>query len=425
MRTMKRNWGLWTVGAAAAGVVLLAGVASAGQYDVSTERSGSVVVFPKVLWDGTRDTIIQLTNTGNPMAHAHCFYINAALRDPSQPPGPFNQPQWNETDFDMWLTKQQPTHWEASSGRPTNPLDGFGNDGSGLDPGLVPPVPLGFRGELKCIQVDASGAPFTGNQLKGEATLRNLTGDVSEYNAVALQGNSNLSGTDIGTDLQLNLTSNNPSGEYSACPNILLFNHFADGVEDPVLSQLSNCDGNTKCFLLSNPSESSLRACSATAPCTGGESCLACPITTTLTLVPCQEDLENQIPGMVTVQFQIYDEFENPLSASTTVDCWLDAPLSSISPFFQVGRLATMSAFTRINPVGVLVGQPGNSQGGVIGVAEETRYGTALGTSAPAAAAFNLNIEGNRFDTGVPTGAADLQGRAVKGVTDHIVIPAE
>ncbi len=422
MRTMKRNWGLWTVGAAAAGVLLLAGVASAGQFDVSTERSGSVVVFPKVLWDGTRDTIIQLSNTGNPMAHVHCFYVNAALQDPSQPPGPFNQPQWSETDFDMWLTRQQPTHWEASSGRPTNPFDGFGNDGSGLDPGLVPPVPLGFRGELKCIQVDASGAPFTGNQIKGEATLRNLAGDVSEYNAVALQGNSNLSGSDIGTDLQLNLTSNNPSGEYSACPNILLFNHFADGVEDPVLSEHSAC--TSKCFDLISGTASD-RSCTTSANCNPGEECLSCPITTTLTLVPCQEDLENQIPGMVTVQFEIRDEFEVPFSASTTVDCWLDAPLSSISTQFQVGHLDTLSAFTRINPVGVLVGQSGNSQGGVIGIAEETRYGTALGTSGPAAAAFNLNIEGNRFDTGVPTGAADLKGRPVKGVTDQIVIPAE
>lgn len=420
MRTMKWNWGLWTVGAAAAGVVFLAGVAPAAQTDVSTERSGSIVIYPKVLWNGNRDTIIQLTNTGNPMAHVHCFYINAALQNPSLPPGPFNQPQWNETDFDLWLTGKQPTHWVASSGRQTNPFDGYRNDGSGLDPGLIPPVPLGFQGELKCIQTDASGAPFTGNQLKGEATLLAATGDVSEYNAVALQGNSNLAGTAIGNSLQLNYTTANPSGEYSACPNMLLFNHFADGARDLVLDQLSEC--TSKCFL---GNVASNVTCQTDANCGPGQRCLACPILTELTLVPCQEDLENQIPGMVTVQFDIHDEFEVAFSASTTVACWLNAGLGQISPQFEVGHLSTLSAFTRINPVGVLVGQPGTSDGGVIGVAEEIRYGTSLSSSAPAAAAFNLNIEGNRFDTGIPTGAADLKGRPVKGATDQIVVPVE
>ncbi len=424
MRTMKRNWGLWTVGAAVAGVVFLAGVASADQTDVSTERPGSIVVFPKVLWDGTRDTIIQLSNTGNPMAHVHCFYINAAPRDPSQPPGPFNLPQWNETDFDLWLTKQQPTHWVASQGRSSDPFDGFGSDGSGLDPGLVPPVPLGFRGELKCIQADPSdpNVPFPGNQLKGEATLRSRTGDVSEYNAIALQGNSNLAGSSIGNDLQLNITALNPSGEFSACPNMLLFNHFADGATDLVLDQLSEC--TSKCFGLSSGTSSS-RSCTTDADCNVGERCLSCPVATNLTLVPCQEDFENQVPGIVTVQFDTYNEFEQPFSSSTTVDCWLDAPLSQISSTLQIGTLDTLTAFTRINPVGVLFGSSGTSQGGVIGIAEETRWGTSLGTSAPARAAFNLDVQGNRFDQNVPTGAVDLKGRPVNGVTDHIVIPAE
>jgi hypothetical protein len=374
MRMMKRNWGLWTLGVAALGVACLGSVASAVESDVSTERSGSIVVFPKVVWDGTRDTIIQISNTGNPMVHAHCFYVNAAPQDPFQPPSVFNPPQWNETDFDIWLTKQQPTHWVVSTGRRTDFFDGFGNDGSGLDPGLVPPVPLGFRGELKCVQTDSSGAPSPGNKLKGEATLRDSGGDVSEYNAIAFQGNPNLSGADIGSDLELTRTAANP-GEYSACPNMLLFNHFADGLSDPVLGQEQE-------------------------------------VTTTLTLVPCQEDFENQIPGRVTVQFQIIDEFEVPLSASTTVDCWLDLQLSDISSNFRIGHLATPTAFTRINPV--------QGAGGVIGIAEETRRDTSDGVGPAATAAFNLNVEGNRYDQ-----AKDLDGNAVTGVTDHIVVPAE
>ena len=100
MRMTKRNRGLWALSAAAVGVPSLAQMASAGPTDVSTERLGSIIVFPKVVWDGVRDTIIQITNTSNNQAFAHCFYINAGA------PG-----LWNETDFDIFLTKQQPTHW--------------------------------------------------------------------------------------------------------------------------------------------------------------------------------------------------------------------------------------------------------------------------------------------------------------------------
>src|SRR5215470_4063093 len=146
MRMMKRNRGLWTAGAVALGALLLASVASADEADVSTERSGSIVIFPKIVWDGTRDTIVQISNTGNPMVHAHCFYVNASPVDPSLPPSVLNPPQWQETDFDIWLTRQQPTHWVVSTGRRPFIFDDFGTDGAGFDPGLVPPVPLGFRG---------------------------------------------------------------------------------------------------------------------------------------------------------------------------------------------------------------------------------------------------------------------------------------
>ena len=54
---------------------------------VTTEQSASILVFPKVIADGTRDTIIQITNTSNNMRHAHCFYVNGALTDPTLPAG--------------------------------------------------------------------------------------------------------------------------------------------------------------------------------------------------------------------------------------------------------------------------------------------------------------------------------------------------
>ena len=46
--------------------------------DTTTEQSSSILIFPKVVFDGSRDTVIQISNTSNSMVHAHCFYVNAA-----------------------------------------------------------------------------------------------------------------------------------------------------------------------------------------------------------------------------------------------------------------------------------------------------------------------------------------------------------
>src|SRR4030095_11966578 len=44
----------------------------------TTEQSASILIFPKVIVDGSRDTVIQISNTNNSMVHAACFYVNAA-----------------------------------------------------------------------------------------------------------------------------------------------------------------------------------------------------------------------------------------------------------------------------------------------------------------------------------------------------------
>jgi hypothetical protein len=415
MRMMTGNRVLWVLGAAVIGLSVLARVASADIDSVTTEdaqHAGSIIIFPKVVWDGTRDTIIQIANTGNLLAFAHCFYVNGA------------QGQCNETDFDLVLTKQQPTQWTASGGRRTDPNDGFGYPGSGFDPGLVPAVALGFFGELKCVQVNEDGSPFRGNALKGEATLRRLDGDVSEYNAIAFRGNTDASSSDPRSsgdpnDLLLDLTprtdgtvGGDDTGMYSACPDTLLFDHFTYGATDPVLGGSSAAFG--KC----------------TAP-TG------CPVTTELTLVPCQEDLENQQAAGVTVQFVIRNEFEEHFSASTSVSCFLNIPLNQIAPpgnnAFTVGTLGTTTAYTRINP--------STGQGGVLGLAEESHCDSPetgkpcnpnyLGNgtvSGSANAAFNLHTEGNRFDAatngdGTPL-SCGINGGSGPCALDHIVVVA-
>jgi len=390
------------------GLVSVLALASVTQAEVSTDVSGSVLVFPKVVYDGNnvvdagldgRDTIIAISNTSNNMVHAHCFYVNGA-------PDAFGNPLWQVTDFTIWLTKQQPTHWVASQGRPVNPSDNFpsGQDGSGIDPGAIPPVPPGFQGELKCVQIDASGTPFGGNNLKGEGLIRAGDGDVSKYNAVAILANPDLAGDGPANELLLNNTPIN-DGEYNACPNQLYLNHFVDGQP----SAIENL----------NPEA-----------CTGGQ----CPIRTYLTLVPCSQDFENQVPSEVTVQFAIVNEFENVFSASTTVECYettrladIDAPtgrctlsggscttdkqcLDGLNGFcsknsvFAIGTLGTGAAFTRISPVAL--------DGGVIGIAEEIHYND---NGVAGRAAWNLQQNGNRYDATV-----DLPGGPV---VDTITIP--
>jgi hypothetical protein len=406
-RAVKRS--IWGLGAAVVGIVTSTSVALA---EVSTDVSGSVLVFPKIIWDGPtatiygRDTIVQISNTSNNMVHAHCFYVDART---------FNGiPVWQVTDFAIWLTKQQPTHWVVSQGRAVNPTDGYEEDGSGLDPGAIPPVPEGFEGELKCIQVDASGNPFGGNNLKGEAVLRRDDGDVSKHNAIAILANPDLAGGDPALELRLDNSVFN-DGEYNSCPQTTLLNHFVDGSDDPVVDEFNEVW------------------------CADDE----CPIRTYLTLVPCTQDFENQNFESVTVQFSIVNELEQVFSASTTVACWVNFRLADVdaptgrctdddsrcisdrecilrdagfcdkTSVFAIGNLGTSTAFTRITPVAL--------DGGVLTVAEEIHYNhfDAKGqqTTHSAWAAWNPQTTGNRYDATDPNRGGPPGGPVVDVIT--------
>ncbi|MGD9763390.1 MAG: hypothetical protein AB7V27_06740 [Candidatus Binatia bacterium] len=307
--------------------------------------------------DGTRDTIIQITNTSNSVVYAHCFYVNGALTFPDHRPGPTNPPLWTEVDFDIILTKQQPTHWVVSRGRAFNPLapictnlPGLGgpnydcND-AGLFGGRVPPVVEYFTGELKCIEVDASGMPLSGNHLKGEATIvtRNNceldggstgecilteepcgigsgdptctdTYDVAKHNAIGLRGNENNDGDGI---LCLGGEPNDscPLGaEYDACPNFWIANHFADDAPDPVI----DFDDDTE-------------------------------VETVWTIVPCTQNFETQVPETVTIFIETWNEFEQAFSSFVTVTCWGEFELDDINPVtFDYGALGSTFAQSRL-----------------------------------------------------------------------------
>jgi len=348
---MRRQRGLAGVMALAALVGFGVGVNPA-QARITTEESASILVFPKVIANGVRDTIIQITNTSNNMRHAHCFYVNAAPTLEGQPISDDNPPLWTEIDFDITLTKQQPTKWVVSTGRRFPAFEdtcaGMATDPSrncnsndtgtadadccdaGFDPGRIPPVVEDFIGELKCVEVDASGFPVGGNALKGEATLVDPNNeDVSKYNALGLKGfdTNNMDGT---LCLGGGVTAACPTGaEYEGCPRLWNMNHVSALSENPVAD--------------ANGIDSSSVA--------------------NLTMVPCTQNFETQAPQEVTVQFLAMNEFEQQLSASTSFQCWasfsLDGEEAStsnlyggISTAFERDTIGTDLVKTTVRAVG-------------------------------------------------------------------------
>ena len=335
--------------------------------DVTVEEGASIVIFPKLIVAGEFDTIVQITNISNDLVYARCFYVNAQLTIPEIPEHPIlNPPLWLETDFNIRLTRQQPTHWLVSAGRPVDPFDhcnGLPIEtcvmetnvwGLGIDPGAVPPVPDDFVGELKCIEVDASGTPIGGNHLKGEATIISTDGQVSKYNAVGIKG-TDLAGQ-TGDNLQLDNTPEQ-AGQYDACPAEILLNHFAAGDDSEFHPDLIPGDD----------------------------------VRTEITFVPCTQDFENQRPASVTLQFKIYNEFEVPFSTSTTVTCWKNIRLEDIgnSNVFNVEVLGSTVAFTIITPAD-------ETDGAVVAVAEEFHSETN-GETRTARAAFNVHTRGDHL----------------------------
>jgi hypothetical protein len=374
MRTVKWNAFLSCLCGLA---VVLGGVAVSARADVTTEKGASILIFPKVRADGTFDTIIQISNISQMPRYLHCFYVNASLldsltRQPCTVPSTTCVPQCQETDFTIWLTKWQPTHWSVREGRnfTTEPTFCMEDDyescsNAGFYPGHIPPV-TDFVGELKCVEVYVDGMPAISNSLKGEATLvavapvtdttlnSNLVaeGDVAKYNAIGIRGNSSVA---PGNPLLLD-----GGATYDACPEKLILNHFTSGAPDMVVSEIDDTASSA--------------------------------VFTDLTLVPCNEDFENQIPKWVTVQFLIFNEYEERYSTSTTVSCFLETELTNIGQVFTSDFLGTDVAHAIITPVV----QNDGSSGGLVGIAERIstmKAGTLRATAARAA--YNLHSEGS------------------------------
>jgi hypothetical protein len=286
-------------------VAVLIGV-NVAQAGVTSDRGGSILAFPKVVSDGTRDTLIQISNVLNQVTTAHCMYLDASPTIPGLPVGPNNPRRCVERDFTIRLTRQQPTIWRVSTGRLLNSLDDVVGQCTtvdqagaerqncpGFDPGNIINLGTQFEGHLLCVVTDASGTPIGSDALKGEAIIESVAaagqdGLISAYNALAFQaGTEGPNGDQI---LELD------GIEYSQCPEFLRFTHPAEGLIDPVLET---------------------------------QEVLAFD-TTAVTLMPCTLNYNSQAIPEVVLQLLVWDDMELFQSLNTTLTCWYDEFLSDV-----------------------------------------------------------------------------------------------
>ena len=335
MRGLTRSRRLLSLGMLLVIPMVVGGTARA---DLSTTEPGSIIVFPKVVADGSRDTIIHLTNTSNMNLGLHCFYTNAystcandpntvctsdfGCIDPNDPndPNEVCTPFWDVIDFDVRLTAQQPTFWRVSTGRsadvlagscrmgevcscePTNDSDpnapGISCPGFTSQPGgsFVAPQGEQFIGELRCYEVNpqdpAAVQPMAFNKVKGEAIIETLaSGEISAYNAVTIQANAATDGSGLNPDLDLVLNRQGMgAGEYNACGDRVSFTHH--GVDSS--AQLPN-------------------------GATGS-------VDTEVTLVPCSFIDSEPIPVQLTLL--AYNQAEERTSQSVDFPCYFSERLS-------------------------------------------------------------------------------------------------
>ena len=315
----------------AATLVAAVAMASSAGAITHSDRPASIQVWPKIVVDTSGrfsggvpvNTLLTMSNTDSAnVVQAHCFYVNGNSHCADNPARVCRSasdcttvgnagttvaecdPGWNEMDFNINLTLQQPLEWYANGGlqRGQFPIEGpfkcnspfqsidctsdlqcFGAGCNGVDSSNlgsgIPPVPEDpFIGSLTCLQWDPEAETVQqdtslDNMLIGDATI--IEGafgartDVAKYNAVGLAHLTNL-GTDANQDVM-----NLDDVEFAACPSTLVLSFLFDGAVDP---------------LGAGPTET---------------------VSTDLTLVPCANDFAAQVPGRTTAQFLVFTSLSN------------------------------------------------------------------------------------------------------------------
>jgi hypothetical protein len=323
------------------------GVAGTGPH------SGSLLVFPLVLATGERDTLIQIANISSSEIYALCFYLNGAPADPTQPVSATNPRQWQQIDYDIHLTSQQPTQWRVSAGRFVDATDSL----TGIDPGNIPPVFAGFTGELRCLQTDDAGVPVGGNALTGTATLLGPAEEVASYDAFAFRGLA------VDGDLTLHLDG----AEYEACPGKMEFLHRADG---PILPSLS--------------------------------------VTNVFTVVPCTVDYLMQIPVHTKVAALFFDEFEEKYSGLLSSEYWDQFGSAQLVALEALGGVFKQAQLTPVGKLCVGGSKPGTN------CTTDAQCGPAA--SCEQVPALVLLEETLRFSAGQELRAIDIQSPHFDGI---------
>jgi|SRR5579862_378896 len=412
----------------------LLGWSSGALAQPSSDYPAGYVVLPKILVHTTggtppvlaggsvTDTIVQITNTDTVNPHqVDCFWVNAnnhcgaasgAICDTNAdcPRGLNCLPFWSILDFgQITLTPGQPIGFTASEGLASIPCDAnfpgpgcFGHcslstsvicsidsDCASQTPsgqtctaqasGSIPGVPEDpFRGELKCVEVDANDHPIPSNDLKEEATIVSTTIPVAaapattaaSYNGVGFQAEPMAGTTPVGN---ATLCLGSPPSStttcnqtYQPCSNNLILDNFFEGAS----------------------------------PEFGGV------VSTDLTIAPCSEDLSNtnaNASHAIALQFLVYNEFEQRVSFAKSFTCFKETPLGLIdaSPgqtnfsIWAQGVEGTMTGQTLIRGVQGAAGPLGY---GILGVAIESFSETA-GGPVLATDAFNIH-ESSGFNAG-------------------------
>lgn len=416
----KRIFSVGAVGGVAVAAVLLVCTQSRAQV-VASDQTAGYVVFPKIFVDtddifnqGRKvDTLIQLTNTSATSCRAvHCFYVDGTSHcsngTNSADPAPLGKGAcrsnadcdlggtciqgWQPGNFLLYLSPGQAIGWEAGVLNNTIPLDAscgaVGAPPNSFQTPIAPVAEHYFTGELKCVEVSVSGSgpaqvltPMNANDLKGEATIYEVEAgavgrvDVRSYNAIGIQSVLADGSTQNDQTMCLGKTQGSTecgTAEYASCPATLILDHWFDGAEvdafDPPAPKV---------------------------------------VSTDLTIVPCSEDLESQAPPpqTTTVQFLVYNEFEQRFSASTRVSCFveqqlskLDTPNDPTSSVFSVFVQGTLTGQTRIRPVQGAETEVGH---GLLGIAEEFNF--VIGKEQ-GSAAYMLNYAGSNQIAGKEKG---------------------